>query len=273
MRSGRGSRHLCVSAAQVHGSGKQTWLLSELLLFLPAQIEVIPCKICGDKSSGIHYGVITCEGCKGFFRRSQQCHVAYSCTRQQNCPIDRTSRNRCQHCRLQKCLALGMSRDGEAEWAAPVGFPCRPQRGSLACRVRWGLTCRHACYPLLLLLLLQQPLPLWGGDGPISSPGAFPGPQFQLPLEQTSLFQGPRPLQLFFLRPSSHPVSSNSPPASLLWFQHPLPSCPPPTPAQFSSEDTGQNGSQPESNRRRGGGAARVPRSAPDLPALSPPTS
>lgn len=88
-----------------------------------SQIEVIPCKICGDKSSGIHYGVITCEGCKGFFRRSQQCNVAYSCTRQQNCPIDRTSRNRCQHCRLQKCLALGMSRDGEAMGAALWGFP------------------------------------------------------------------------------------------------------------------------------------------------------
>ncbi|KAJ6655159.1 hypothetical protein lerEdw1_005637, partial [Lerista edwardsae] len=79
-----------------------------------AQIEVIPCKICGDKSSGIHYGVITCEGCKGFFRRSQQNNATYSCSRQRNCLIDRTNRNRCQHCRLQKCLALGMSRDGES---------------------------------------------------------------------------------------------------------------------------------------------------------------
>ncbi|XP_008513645.1 nuclear receptor ROR-gamma isoform X2 [Equus przewalskii] len=96
-----------------------------------SQIEVIPCKICGDKSSGIHYGVITCEGCKGFFRRSQQCNVAYSCTRQQNCPIDRTSRNRCQHCRLQKCLALGMSRD-----AVKFGRMSKKQRDSLHAEVQ-----------------------------------------------------------------------------------------------------------------------------------------
>ncbi|XDV49238.1 hypothetical protein PO909_018523 [Leuciscus waleckii] len=101
------------------------------LLPLLAQIEVIPCKICGDKSSGIHYGVITCEGCKGFFRRSQQNNAIYSCSRQRNCLIDRTNRNRCQHCRLQKCLALGMSRD-----AVKFGRMSKKQRDSLYAEVQ-----------------------------------------------------------------------------------------------------------------------------------------
>ncbi|KAE8631601.1 hypothetical protein XENTR_v10001247 [Xenopus tropicalis] len=96
-----------------------------------AQIEVIPCKICGDKSSGIHYGVITCEGCKGFFRRSQQNNANYSCSRQRNCMIDRTNRNRCQHCRLQKCLELGMSRD-----AVKFGRMSKKQRDSLYAEVQ-----------------------------------------------------------------------------------------------------------------------------------------
>uniref|UniRef100_A0A8C2XEP2 RAR-related orphan receptor C b n=1 Tax=Cyclopterus lumpus TaxID=8103 RepID=A0A8C2XEP2_CYCLU len=81
--------------------------------------------------SGIHYGVITCEGCKGFFRRSQQNNAMYSCSRQRNCLIDRTNRNRCQHCRLQKCLALGMSRD-----AVKFGRMSKKQRDSLYAEVQ-----------------------------------------------------------------------------------------------------------------------------------------
>ncbi|KAG1675531.1 putative nuclear hormone receptor HR3 [Nymphon striatum] len=97
-----------------------------------AQIEIIPCKVCGDKSSGVHYGVITCEGCKGFFRRSQSSVVNYQCPRQKNCVVDRVNRNRCQYCRLQKCLSLGMSRD-----AVKFGRMSKKQREKVEDEVRY----------------------------------------------------------------------------------------------------------------------------------------
>ncbi|XP_019762982.1 ecdysone-inducible protein E75 isoform X1 [Dendroctonus ponderosae] len=70
------------------------------------------CRVCGDKASGFHYGVHSCEGCKGFFRRSIQQKIQYRpCTKNQQCAILRINRNRCQYCRLKKCIAVGMSRD------------------------------------------------------------------------------------------------------------------------------------------------------------------
>lgn len=70
------------------------------------------CRVCGDKASGFHYGVHSCEGCKGFFRRSIQQKIQYRpCTKNQQCSILRVNRNRCQYCRLKKCIAVGMSRD------------------------------------------------------------------------------------------------------------------------------------------------------------------
>ncbi|XP_078520578.1 nuclear receptor subfamily 1 group D member 2 [Lissotriton helveticus] len=70
------------------------------------------CKVCGDVASGFHYGVHACEGCKGFFRRSIQQNTQYrKCLESGSCSIVRLSRNRCQPCRLKKCLAVGMSRD------------------------------------------------------------------------------------------------------------------------------------------------------------------
>ncbi|XP_022245950.1 probable nuclear hormone receptor HR3 isoform X1 [Limulus polyphemus] len=108
------------------------WHAATLYTQEKAQIEIIPCKVCGDKSSGVHYGVITCEGCKGFFRRSQSSVVNYQCPRQKNCVVDRVNRNRCQYCRLQKCLALGMSRD-----AVKFGRMSKKQREKVEDEVRF----------------------------------------------------------------------------------------------------------------------------------------
>ncbi|NXY11872.1 RARGA protein, partial [Pteruthius melanotis] len=72
-----------------------------------------PCFVCSDRSSGYHYGVSSCEGCKGFFRRSIQKNMVYTCHRERNCQIDKVTRNRCQFCRLQKCFQVGMSKEGE----------------------------------------------------------------------------------------------------------------------------------------------------------------
>ncbi|XP_077997236.1 retinoic acid receptor beta-like isoform X2 [Glandiceps talaboti] len=70
-----------------------------------------PCFVCQDKSSGYHYGVSSCEGCKGFFRRSIQKNMQYTCHRERKCIINKVTRNRCQYCRLQKCFEVGMSKE------------------------------------------------------------------------------------------------------------------------------------------------------------------
>lgn len=70
-----------------------------------------PCVVCADKSSGYHYGVSSCEGCKGFFRRSVQKNMIYQCQKDQNCEINKFTRNRCQFCRFQKCFTVGMSKE------------------------------------------------------------------------------------------------------------------------------------------------------------------
>ncbi|KAJ3608327.1 hypothetical protein NHX12_025376 [Muraenolepis orangiensis] len=72
-----------------------------------------PCVVCGDKATGYHYRCITCEGCKGFFRRTIQknLHPAYSCKYEGCCIIDKITRNQCQLCRFKKCIAVGMAMD------------------------------------------------------------------------------------------------------------------------------------------------------------------
>ncbi|XP_024279987.1 nuclear receptor subfamily 2 group C member 1 isoform X5 [Oncorhynchus tshawytscha] len=69
------------------------------------------CVVCGDKASGRHYGAVSCEGCKGFFKRSIRKNLVYTCRGSGECVINKHHRNRCQYCRLQRCMVLGMKQD------------------------------------------------------------------------------------------------------------------------------------------------------------------
>jgi len=73
------------------------------------------CSICGDRASGKHYGVYSCEGCKGFFKRTVRKELTYACREDQHCLIDKRQRNRCQFCRYNKCLSMGMKREAVQE--------------------------------------------------------------------------------------------------------------------------------------------------------------
>ncbi|KAI3382381.1 hypothetical protein SNEBB_001757 [Seison nebaliae] len=68
------------------------------------------CQICNDEASGYHYGVYSCEGCKGFFRRCITQGINHECSHKHQCPITPSTRNSCQSCRWKKCIEVGMSK-------------------------------------------------------------------------------------------------------------------------------------------------------------------
>lgn len=76
------------------------------------------CSVCGDKASGFHYNVLSCEGCKGFFRRSVIKGAQYVCKNGGKCEMDMYMRRKCQECRLRKCQEAGMREQCECSQRA-----------------------------------------------------------------------------------------------------------------------------------------------------------
>ncbi|XP_075707140.1 nuclear receptor subfamily 1 group I member 2 [Rhinoderma darwinii] len=69
------------------------------------------CRACGDRATGYHFNAMTCEGCKGFFRRAMKRSLRLSCPFQNACVINKNNRRHCQSCRLKKCLDIGMKKE------------------------------------------------------------------------------------------------------------------------------------------------------------------
>ncbi|KAK3863562.1 hypothetical protein Pcinc_030684 [Petrolisthes cinctipes] len=74
-------------------------------------VGALCCAICGDRATGKHYGAHSCDGCKGFFRRSVRKNHTYNCRFNRNCTVDKDKRNQCRYCRLRKCIRSGMKKE------------------------------------------------------------------------------------------------------------------------------------------------------------------
>jgi len=80
----------------------------QILIFLKL------CGVCGDIAKSFHFGGLSCDSCKAFFRRSvhNDSYAAFRCPYNAHCNVDKSSRKGCQSCRFQKCLSIGM----ETKW-------------------------------------------------------------------------------------------------------------------------------------------------------------
>uniref|UniRef100_A0A914ULC0 Uncharacterized protein n=1 Tax=Plectus sambesii TaxID=2011161 RepID=A0A914ULC0_9BILA len=93
-----------------------------------ASISEEICLVCGDASTGYHYGVPSCNGCKTFFRRTIMKKQTFTCQYDGKCPVDKSIRCACRHCRFEKCLQVGMDRQAIQQNRDPIGYTKRTRR-------------------------------------------------------------------------------------------------------------------------------------------------
>ncbi|XP_064121469.1 uncharacterized protein LOC135225854 isoform X2 [Macrobrachium nipponense] len=78
----------------------------------PSRKPVRLCQVCGDIAKSLHFGGLSCDSCKAFFRRSVQndAYKHFRCGGDQKCAISIASRKFCKYCRFTKCESIGMTK-------------------------------------------------------------------------------------------------------------------------------------------------------------------
>ncbi|KAG2469816.1 HNF4B factor, partial [Polypterus senegalus] len=134
-------------------------LVSDSVTLPPAGNGIhLLCSICGDRATGKHYGASSCDGCKGFFRRSVRKNHVYTCRFSRQCVVDKDKRNQCRYCRLRKCFRAGMKKEGmnpalgidiTTKKIASVEDVCESMKQQLLLLVEWAKHIPAFCELLL----------------------------------------------------------------------------------------------------------------------------
>ncbi|KAK0406824.1 hypothetical protein QR680_018830 [Steinernema hermaphroditum] len=99
--------------------------------------STLKCVVCGDKPTGYHYDVLSCNGCKTFFRRTVISNRKFACSRGGKCAFTKGKRVQkevmswtgyfaadfrcaCRSCRFEKCVHVGMN-------PKAIQFPMDPE--------------------------------------------------------------------------------------------------------------------------------------------------
>uniref|UniRef100_A0A1I8ENU4 Nuclear receptor domain-containing protein n=1 Tax=Wuchereria bancrofti TaxID=6293 RepID=A0A1I8ENU4_WUCBA len=166
----------------------------------PSSLQAIPavneslssdklCAVCNDRAVCQHYGARTCEGCKGFFKRTVQKKAQYVCTGNKNCTIDKRFRSRCQYCRFQKCIAVGMVKE-VVRYGSLSG-----RRGRLPSKTKVQHSDDPPSPPLPLLTLINK---AYVESKTIPTPTWTEGNSLHMEQIEVDIATVPQPLKLLF---------------------------------------------------------------------------
>uniref|UniRef100_A0A2K5N4Q7 Nuclear receptor subfamily 1 group I member 3 n=6 Tax=Cercopithecidae TaxID=9527 RepID=A0A2K5N4Q7_CERAT len=113
--------------------------------------ELRNCVVCGDQATGYHFNALTCEGCKGFFRRTVSKSIGPTCPFAGSCEVSKIQRRHCPACRLQKCLDAGMRKDTSSSSVHPSPAlahpgPCAASGHTLRRHQHFHGTASHQVY-------------------------------------------------------------------------------------------------------------------------------